>query len=64
MENRSYDQAMTGAYTAQLAGQYAVATNYHGVSHPSLPNYLALTSGGTWGIADDGWHRSRPAACC
>ncbi len=56
MENRSYDQAMTGAYTAQLAGQYAVATNYHGVSHPSLPNYLALTSGSTWGIADDGWH--------
>src|SRR5258708_343852 len=56
MENRSYDQAMTGAYTAQLAAKYAVATNYHGVSHPSLPNYLALTSGSTWGIADDGWH--------
>src|SRR5712692_58655 len=35
MENRSYDQAMTGAYTAQLAGRYAVATNYHGVSHPA-----------------------------
>src|SRR5262249_4273230 len=30
--------------------------NYHGVSHPSLPNYLALTSGSTWGIADDGFH--------
>src|SRR6266478_1731195 len=56
MENRSYDQAMTGAYTAQLAARYSVATNYHGVSHPSLPNYLALTSGSTWGIADDGWH--------
>jgi acid phosphatase len=56
MENRSYDQAITGAYTAQLAAKYAVATNYHGVSHPSLPNYLALTSGSTWGIADDGWH--------
>jgi phospholipase C len=56
MENRSYDQAMAGGYTAQLAAQYSVATNYHGVSHPSLPNYLALTSGTTWGIADDGWH--------
>src|SRR5260370_11173243 len=56
MENRSYDQAMTGAYTAQLAAKYALATNYHGVSHPSLPNYLALTSASTWGIADDGWH--------
>jgi phosphatidylinositol-3-phosphatase len=26
------------------------------VSHPSLPNYLALTSGSTWGITDDGFH--------
>jgi len=56
MENRSYDQALAGTYTAQLASKYGVATNYHGVSHPSLPNYLALTSGSTWGIADDGWH--------
>src|SRR5712692_5567228 len=56
MENRSYDQAIAGGYTAQLAAEYSVATNYHAVSHPSLPNYLALTSGSTWGIADDGWH--------
>jgi len=56
MENRDYDQAIAGGYTAQLARTYAVATDYHGVSHPSLPNYLALTSGSTWGITDDGWH--------
>ncbi len=56
MENRSYGQALAGSYTGKLAHQYAYATNYHGVSHPSLPNYLAMTSGSTWGIADDGWH--------
>ena len=56
MENRSYEEAITGTYTATLASQYAVATNYHGVSHPSLPNYLALTSGSTHGITDDGFH--------
>jgi phospholipase C len=56
MENRSYDQAIGGGYTAQLASQYSVATDYHGVSHPSLPNYLAMTSGSTWGITDDGYH--------
>src|SRR5438270_12249548 len=56
MENRDYDQAMAGGYTAQLARTYALATDYHGVSHPSLPNYLAMTSGSTWGVADDGWH--------
>jgi phospholipase C len=56
MENRSYDQAISGGYIASLAKTYGVATNYHGVSHPSLPNYLAMTSGSTWGVADDGYH--------
>ncbi len=56
MENRSYSQAISSAYVSSLAAQYAIATDYHGVSHPSLPNYLALTSGSTWGIADDGFH--------
>jgi len=57
MENRSYSQALTMPYVSELAGQYAVATNYHAVAHPSLPNYLALTSGSTFGIRDDGYHR-------
>ncbi|HKV86551.1 MAG TPA: alkaline phosphatase family protein [Candidatus Dormibacteraeota bacterium] len=56
MENRSSSQVMADPYIAKLASQYAIATDYHGVSHPSLPNYLALTSGSTWGIADDGFH--------
>lgn len=60
MENRSAAQVMADTYIRGLAGQYAVATNYHGVSHPSLPNYLALTSGSTWGIADDGFHALPP----
>jgi phosphatidylinositol-3-phosphatase len=45
MENKSHDEALRGTYTASLASQYAIATNYHAVSHPSEPNYLALTSG-------------------
>src|ERR1700694_2759138 len=56
MENRSYGQVVGNGYIAQLAAQYGVATDYHGVSHPSLPNYLAMTSGSTWGITDDGYH--------
>jgi hypothetical protein len=56
MENRGYAEAMAQPYTARLAAQYAVATNYHAVSHPSLPNYLALTAGSTFGITDDGYH--------
>lgn len=56
LENRSYSQAIGTAYIADLAAKYGLATNYRGISHPSLPNYLALTSGSTWGVADDGWH--------
>jgi len=57
MENTSYQQALGQPYIASLAQQYAVATNYHAVGSPSLPNYLAMTSGSTWGIADDGYHQ-------
>jgi phospholipase C len=53
MENHSPDEALQGAYTAELAKQAGVAGNYHGIAHPSVPNYLALTSGQTWGITDD-----------
>jgi acid phosphatase len=56
LENRSYDSALTASFTASLAAQHTLATNYHAVAHPSLPNYLALTSGSTWGVTDDGFH--------
>lgn len=55
MENHSVDQALSGAYTATLASTYRVAGNYHAVAHPSVPNYLALTSGSTWGVEDDSY---------
>lgn len=56
MENKSYDQALQGDYMASLASEYAVAMDYHAVAHPSLPNYLALTSGSTWDVTDDKYH--------
>jgi hypothetical protein len=36
-----------------LAHRSALATNYFGIAHPSLPNYLALTGGSTFGITQD-----------
>ena len=36
-----------------LGAQYARLTRYDGVTHPSLPNYLALVSGSTYGITRD-----------
>jgi acid phosphatase len=57
LENASYQLALRQPYIASLAKQYAVATNYAEVGSPSLPNYLAMTSGSTWGIRDDNYHQ-------
>ncbi len=57
IENSSYESAMAQPYLGGLAAQYGDATNYHPVSSPSLPNYLAMTSGSTWGIRDDNYHQ-------
>jgi phospholipase C len=56
MENTVYEDAVALPYAGGLARQYAIATDYQAVAHPSLPNYLALTSGSTHGITDDGYH--------
>jgi phosphatidylinositol-3-phosphatase len=40
-------------YVNQLATQYSLARQYYGVSHPSLPNYLAMVAGDTFGIDSD-----------
>jgi phosphatidylinositol-3-phosphatase len=57
LENTSYQLALRQPYIASLARDYAVATNYSDLGNPSLPNYLAMTSGSTWGIRDDNFHR-------
>jgi len=42
------------APTFNLYGRvYARLTRYYAVSHPSLPNYLALVSGSTFGVTTD-----------
>ena len=48
MENHSYGSVIgssSAGFENQLAGECGVATNYHNISHPSLPNYVAATSG-------------------
>jgi hypothetical protein len=56
MENHSAAEALTGKFTGSLAARYAFLNNYHAIAHPSVPNYLALTSGSTWGVTDDSYH--------
>ena len=48
---------------SMMTKTYATASDYHGVAHPSLPNYIALTSGDTQGIACDGDADPTESAC-
>jgi phosphatidylinositol-3-phosphatase len=53
MENHSYDEVRLYPYTASLILTSSTCTQSHAVTHPSLPNYLALWSGRTFGITND-----------
>jgi hypothetical protein len=49
MENHSYNtiigDTVDAPYINTLANECGLATNYHNISHPSLPNYIGATSG-------------------
>jgi acid phosphatase len=53
MENLDYASALATPGLDRLAHSWALATSYYGASHPSLPNYLALTGGSTFGVTSD-----------
>lgn len=54
VENHSLAQMRDSMpYTNRLATRYAYADNYTAITHPSLPNYLAIASGSTHGVVDD-----------
>ncbi len=56
MENTSWSSLMSNTstpYLHSLIMSAGYSTNYHGVTHPSLPNSLAMTSGSP-GVQSDG----------
>jgi hypothetical protein len=58
-ENHDYGDVIgnpAAPYLNKLAAQYGLATAYLAITHPSEPNYLALWSGSTQGVTDDGRH--------
>jgi hypothetical protein len=62
LENVGYSVvgSSNAPYFNRLISACGLATNYLAVSHPSLPNYVALTSGSTQGITDDGEPSEHP----
>jgi phosphatidylinositol-3-phosphatase len=62
-ENKAFSQVIGSAnapYINSIANQCGVATNFYGEAHPSLVNYIAMTSGSTQGIDDDGAPSEHP----
>lgn len=56
MENEEFSSIVgsrSAPYINGLAKHYALARQMYATSHPSLPNYLALTGGSTFGISSD-----------
>ena len=56
MENKEYGSVIgnpDAPYVNGLAKQFGLSTGSYAVAHPSLPNYLALIGGSTFGITSD-----------
>jgi len=65
LENKGYGSVIgskDAPYENALAADCGVATNYSGITHPSLPNYIAATGGSTFGITDDSPPSAHPLA--
>jgi phospholipase C len=56
MENKEYDEVLGSGdapYFNKLAKRYSAPRRLYGISHPSLPNYLAMIGGDTFGVDSD-----------
>lgn len=54
MENKEYEslvRSRDAPFVNVLIRNYALATNFYALQHPSLPNYIALLGGDTFGIS-------------
>ncbi len=65
LENAEYSDVIGSSaapFINGLAHRYGLARQMYAISHPSLPNYLALTAGSTFGISSDCSSCSAPGA--
>jgi hypothetical protein len=56
LENHSKSSVIgdvNAPYMTNLAKNYGMASKYYGVTHPSMPNYIASVAGDNFGIQDD-----------
>jgi hypothetical protein len=59
LENKEYGSIVGSAaapYENSLIARYGLATKFYAETHPSEPNYIALTSGGLQGTTGDSYY--------
>ena len=54
LENEDATRAETQPYLRELASRGAALRNYHALTHPSQPNYIALVAGSAFDVKTDG----------
>jgi len=52
-ENADYQDAMRQPFFKKMGQEGAILQNFHAETHPSQPNYIAMTTGDTNGVTDD-----------
>lgn len=61
VENHSLQQMRRGMpWLNRLATRHGYASAYRAITHPSLPNYLAIAGGDTFGVSDDAAPSAHP----
>ncbi|KAF8960675.1 hypothetical protein BGZ46_001528 [Entomortierella lignicola] len=56
LENTDFALANTTPQLQAFFPESVLLTNYHGVTHPSQPNYIATIGGDYYGLNDDSFH--------
>ena len=62
-ENHSYSEIIGSSqapYINSLASKGALFTNSHAITHPSEPNYMAMSSGAPYGLSSDAARSAPP----
>ena len=54
LENANYRDALVQPFLGNLAKSGALLSEFYAETHPSLPNYIALTAGTTGGVTSNG----------
>ncbi len=53
LENQNFTSAMKDPFLSDLAKRGTLLTNFRNLYHPSLPNYIAMIAGNSFGVHND-----------